>query len=335
MDAAARPHPQLTPQVATLWKSGFFLVPEDNLAVPLDGKAKPVPFLAPAPERLELVSGSSDLFVVDGDLYRRKEAGLALVARGVGRLAASSPDGNLVASVDDKRELKLTGADGNHRKVPYRRPGHWELERPWVAPDGSWVLAPLKDYTQPLDEYVFLIVDAKTLAVDEVALSKNFVPGELRQAVSPTQVALQMMMQETDDYGFARLVPTSIVVFDAKAKKLGPAPEGLKPGRASPDGTLSLLEGNMRYSDDKSCGADETLLYEGSSHSSFHAADGQVVSVLDFLPDSSGLIANVLTLKGCKNKGVIIPVKGGEKQSSWKPFPLPVHPGHLQGRVYK
>jgi hypothetical protein len=59
------------------------------------------------------------------------------------------------------------------------------------------------------------------------------------------------------------------------------------------------------------------------------------VSVLDFLPDGSGLIANVLTLRGCKNKGVIIPNAGGEKPSSWKPFPLPVHPGLITGRVYK
>jgi hypothetical protein len=333
--AQARPRPQLTPQAAALWKSGFFLVADDNLAVPLDGKSKPVPFLAPAPERLEAVSGSPDLFVIDGDLYRRKDAALALVARGMGRLPAASSDGNLVASVDDKRDLKLTGPDGNHKKVPYRRPGNWELERPWVAPDGSWILAALKDYTQPLDAYVFLVVDPKTLAVDEVNLSKNFVPGELRQALSATKVALQMLVQETDEAGFARLVPSDVVVFDAKTKKLGAPPVGMKPGRPSPDGQLSLLEGKMFYSDDKSCGADETMLYEGDKHSSYHAGDGQVVSVLDFLPDNSGLIANVLSLKGCKNKGVIIPVKGGENQKLWKPFPLPVHPGHLVGRVYK
>jgi hypothetical protein len=332
--APARPRPQLTAQAAALWKSGFFLVPDDNLAVPLDGKSKPVPFVAPAPERLETVSGSADLFVIDGDLYRKNETSLSLVTRGIGKLAAASADGKLVASVDDKRELKLT-VDGNHKKVPYRRPGNWELERPWVAPDGTWVLAPLKDFTQPLDVFVFLVVDAKTLSVDEVQLSKNFVPGELRQPVSPTQVALQMMVQETDDQGFARLVPTDLVIFDAKSKKLGPPPAGFKPGRASPDGNVSLLPGKMLYSDDKSCGGDETMVYEGASHSSFHAADGQVVSVLDFTPDGSGLIANVLTLKGCKNKGVIIPLKGGENQKLWKPLALPVHPGQLMGRVYK
>jgi hypothetical protein len=43
----------------------------------------------------------------------------------------------------------------------------------------------------------------------------------------------------------------------------------------------------------------------------------------------------VLTLKGCKNKGVIIPSLNGEKPASWKPFALPVHPGHMIGRVYK
>jgi hypothetical protein len=32
---------------------------------------------------------------------------------------------------------------------------------------------------------------------------------------------------------------------------------------------------------------------------------------------------------------VIIPMKGGENQKLWKPLALPVHPGHLMGRVYK
>jgi hypothetical protein len=331
----SRNRPQLTPQAIALWPKGFFLVPEDNLAVPLDGKSKPVPFLTPAPERLELVSGAGDLFVIDGDLYKRKDAALSQVARGMGRLAAASADGALVVSIEDKRDLKITTPDGTHKKVPYRRQGNWELDRPYVSPDGTWILALLKDYTQPLDAYDFLVVDPKTLSVDEVHLSKNFVPGDLRQSVSPTQVALQMMVQETDEHGFARLAPSDVVVFDVKSKKLGPPPAGLKPGRASPDGALSLLSGKMFYSNDKSCGADETLLFENDKKSSFHASDGAVVSVLDFLPDGSGLIANVLTLKGCKNKGVIIPTKGGEKQSSWKPFPLPVHPGHLTGRVYK
>jgi hypothetical protein len=325
----SRTRPQLTPQAVALWAKGFFLVPQDNLVVPLDGKSKPVPFLNPAPERLDLVSGSKDLFVIDGDLYRRKDAALSQIARGMGKMAAASSDGALVVSIDDKRDLKITTADGTHKKVPYRRQGNWELDHPYVSPDGAWILS-------PLDAYSFLVVDPKTLSVDEVHLSKNFVPGDLRQSVSPTQVALQMMVQETDEHGFARLAPSDVVVFDAKTKKLGPPPPGLKPGRASPDGALSLLTGKMLYSDDKSCGADQTLLYEGEKKSSsFHAADGQVVSVLDFLPDGSGLIANVLSLKGCKNKGVIIPTKGGEKPSSWKPFPLPVHPGHLTGRVYK
>ncbi len=337
--ADARPRPLLTPQALALWPKGVFIVPEDNLAVPLDGKSKPVPLLTPAPERLELVTGSNDLFVIDGDLYKKKDAALTLVARGIGKLVAASADDGLVASVEDKRDLKLTGADGVIRKVPYRRSGNWELDRPWVAPDGSWVLSVVRDYTDPLDAFGFIVVDPKTLTIDEVKLSKNFVPGDLRQAVTPTQVVLQMLAKETDENGFQRLVPSDLVVFDAKTKKLGPPPPGLRPGRASPDGQHSLLEGKMLYSDDKSCGADETLLYqEGHQAAHFHSGEGQVVSVLDFLPDGSGLIANVLTLRGCKNKGFIIPLtnkEGGDKPSNWKPFPLPVHPGHLVGRVYK
>jgi hypothetical protein len=333
----ARPRPQITPQAAALFGKGFFLVPEDNLAVPLDGKTKPVPFLAPAPEHLELVTGNDDLLIIDNDLYRKKGATLSQVARGIGKLVASSPDGALVASVEDKRELKLTNVEGVSRKVAYRRAGNWEMDRPWVSPDASWVLASVRDYTAPLDVYVFVLVDAKTLEIDEVQLSRNFIPGELRQAVGPKQVLLRMMAQEADENGFQRMVPSDLVVLDAKQKKLVPPPADVKPGRASGDGKWSLLEGKMLYSDDKSCGADETLVYQTGEKepAHYHAGEGQVVSVLDFLPDGSGLIANVLTLRGCKNKGVIIPTVGGEKQSAWKPFPLPVHPGHLVGRVFK
>jgi hypothetical protein len=331
----ARPRPQLAPQAAALLGKGYFLVADDNLAVPLDGKSKPVPFVQPAPEKLELVSGNNDLFVIDGDLYRKKDAALALVARGIGKLVAASPDGELVASIIDKRDVKLTFADGSSKKVAYRRAGNWEMDRPWVAPDGSWVLALVRDYTAPLDVFAFVVIDAKTQEIAEVELSRNFVPGDLRQAISPTQLALQMMVQETDENGFTKLRPSDLVVFDAKTKKLGPPPPGLRPGRASADGGHSLLPGTIFYSDDKSCGGDETVLFENGKSSHFAAGDGQVVSVLDFLPDGSGLIANVLTLKGCKNRGVIIPMKGGENQKTWKPFPLPVHPGQMLGRVYK
>jgi hypothetical protein len=331
----ARSRPQLTPAaVALLDKGGVFLVPDDNLAIPLQPKGKPVPLLAAAPQQLELVSGgAAPYLLIDGDLYQLKGAGLTLVAAHVGEMPSVSVDGKLVAGIEDKRGLKLTRA-GAASVVPYHREGNWELDRPFVTPDGAWVLAVVHDYTGQLDAYDFVVVNAKTSEYVEIDLSKNFVPGPLRQMLEGGQVAIRMFAQEEDDRGFPRLVESDLVAFDFKTKKLGPAPADLRPGLQSPDGHYSLLTGPMRYSDNKSCGGDDTTLYEeGKPRAHYLGGEGTVVSVLDFLPDSSAVIANVLTLKGCKSRGVVIPLKGGERPSAWKPFPLPSHAGHLTGRI--
>jgi hypothetical protein len=336
--ALARPaRPQLTPAATALIAAGpVFLVPEDNLAVPLQPHARSAPFLAVKPERLEVVAvGAAPLLVVDDDLYRLAAGKLSFVAARVGAVPAASADGALIAGIEDKRALKLTHVGGVSSLVPYHRTGNWELDRPYVTPDGAFVLAVVRDYTRPIDAYDFLVVNAKSGEHDEIHLEESFVPGEVRQPLSPTQVALPMGTQQTGADGFTKNVMGDWVVFDFKTKKLGPAPAGLRPGVASPDGKYSIVEGRLSYSDDKRCGGDETLLYEeGKTRpASFKAGEGVVVSALDFVPDSSAVIANVLTLKSCKTRGVLIPLAGDAPPSTWKPFPLPVRGGRLLGRV--
>jgi hypothetical protein len=334
--AAARPRPKLTTAAQALLEAGpVLLIAEDNLVVPVAGeKVKSVSLFDPAPKKLELVAvepGQGALIAVDDELFRLKGAALGRVAAQVGADAAATPDFTLVAGIEDKKQLKLTH-DGASKLVPYRRDGRWELERPYLTPDGASALVAVRDYTQPLDAYDFLIVDVKSGAVDEIHLSKNFVPGPLRQPVSPSEVALEMFTQAEEDDGHLKLTAADVVVFDFKTKKLKPAPAALKPGRPSPSGKYALLEGPMLYSDDKQCGGDQTALYGEGKPVRFSVGAGQVVSVLDFLPDERGMIANVLTLKTCKNRGVVIPFKD-EDPSKWKSFPLPVHAGRIVGRV--
>jgi hypothetical protein len=342
--AAARPRPQLTPQAAALLQAGgLFLVAEDNLAVPLAKGGKPVPFLAVKPERFELIRaarGPDALVVVDGDVYRLRGAALSRVASQVATQPAASDDASLVASIDEKRVLKLTRGE-NSKSVSYRRDGRWELEQPYVTPDGAYVLVAVHDYTHELDAYSFILVDAKSEALDEVTILRNFVPGTLRQPLSPTQVLLQMFAQGPDDSGFASLTETDRVVFDFKSRKLEKPPASALPGLRSPDQRASLLAGKMLFSDDKSCGGDQTLVFEEGrgKPASFNGGANTVVSVLDFLPDGSGLIGDVLNLKTCKHRGVIIPADGGpgskrNDERSWKPFALPArNGGRVLGRV--
>jgi hypothetical protein len=336
--AHARARPQLTPAAAALLQSGgLFLVPDDNLAVPLGGKAKPVPFFATPPTRLEIVSvlpNGDTMLIVDDELYRLRGGALSRLAAQIAQQPAASDDGKLVASVDEKRALKLTRGDEAH-VAPYRRDGRWELERPYVTPDGTSVLVVVHDYTNDLDVYTLVLVDTKTDAVTEIALDKGFVPGPLRQRVSPTEVAIQMYTQGTDDQHMVTLTETDRVVFDFKTRKLAPAPKTLLPGLPSTDGHYSLMPGKMLFSDNKRCGGDATVLHETGrpKSASFTAGAGTVVSALDFLPDGTGLVANVLQLKSCKNRGVIIPLKSDDRPSAWKPFALPVHEGRMAGRV--
>ena len=316
--SARPPRPHLTaPAAALLAKGAAFLAPADNLLIPLDG-GKPVAFLEPAPEHL----------------FRLADHKLVRVASQVGAMPAATPDLTLVAGIEDKRTLRLTrGEEG--KRVPYHREGRFELEHPYVTPDGAAVLVAVRDYTQPLDAFDFLLVDTKTLALEEIHLSKRFVPGPLRQLLSPERLALQMFTQRSDDEGNLQLEQTDFVVFDFQTHKLGPAPPDLRPGLPSASGKFSLLPGPITYSDDKRCGGDETRLYEAGKPQPVHfALPGTVVTLLDVLPDETAVIANLLTLKTCKSRGVLIPLGADVKPSSWKPFPLPQSP-RLQGRILR
>jgi hypothetical protein len=335
---ARPPRPQLNPAAVPLLANGALLLPEDDLVVPLAG-GKALPFLVPPPRRLELlaIKPGEALIVIDDDVYRYKAGALQRVASQVGAQPAASDDASLVASIEDKRALRLTRGEVS-RRVPYQRSGHFELERPWLTADGKRALVAVHDYGATLDVYEFIVLDTNTNEFHEIKLSNTFVPGPLRQPLSPTEVAIQMFAQHTDDHGMVGLSETDVVVFNLDTRKIVPAPKDLKPGLASPSARFSLLAGGMAYSDDKRCGGDHTLLFEAGrpKPASFQTAADVVVSVLDFLPDESGIIANVLSLKSCKNRGVVIPLKkgGGEvTPAEWKPFALPVRLGRLTGRV--
>lgn len=346
--ATAAPRPSLSADAASLLtKGGLFLVPEDNLAVPLPGtdaaaagkptaRARSVAFLVEKPRRLEIVTvGPGEaVLAIDEDLYRLKGTTLTRIATDIGIQPALSKDGQLVASVVERKQLRLT-SPRDVRTLRHLHSGRWELERPYVTPDSTQVLVALRDYTLPLDVYSFVLVNSKTLETEELEISQNFIPGSLRQPLGPTQVGILMHSQSTDENGFAKLGEGSILVFDFKTKKFSPAPAGLRPGHVSPSGKRSLLQGAMRYSDDKTCGGDETLLYDVGAGKPVHfavAADS-VVSLLDFLPGEGGLVANILDLKTCSNRGAIIFLDQDLPPAKWPPFALPVRGGRVTGRV--
>ncbi len=324
--SAATPRAKLTaPAAALLAKGKILVLPEDNLALALPPAGKPVPLIEPAPKKIVRVTGAPSLLAVDDDILALRGGVLARLAFQAGAMPAATADGALIAGIDEKRNIKLTQA-GASKIVPYKRDGRYELEYPYVPPGGKYVLVALRDYTQPLDAFFFLIVDVATLAVQEINLSKNFVPGSLRHTISADEVALQMFAQHKDGDSVT-LSESDFVVFDFRTRKLGTAPPGLRPGRLSPSGKRSLVEGRMIYSDDKSCGADETIVYdEGKKPAPRTAGPGTVVTLLDFLPDETAFIGAVLAPKGCKLRGVLVPI-GADDPARWKTFALPTHAG--------
>jgi hypothetical protein len=333
--AVARPRPKLTPQATALLGAPWLLLPDDNLALALAPGAKPVPFVAGAPARLELVAaGPEPLLVVDDDLVRLRAGALALVAPLVGASPSASADASLIASIDQKRTLQLTRGEAT-KPVAYRHAGQWELERPWVAPDGRRVVVAVHDYTQALDAWSFVIVDAASGELVEVALSRTFAPGELRQPLGPDALLVQLRSEADGDDGAVALAPASLAVLDLKTKQLGPAPPSLRPGRASPDGRASLFPARVRWSDDKRCGAEETLLYEEGrvKPSVLRASADSVVTAIDFVPDGSAVVASVLSLKSCRSRGVIIPLAGDVKPAAWRTVALPSREKTVRGRV--
>jgi hypothetical protein len=336
--AAAKPaRPQLTPQAAAVLKApGGFLIPAGNQVVPLDGKGKPVPLFAPAPQRLELVSveGQRAILLVDEELLRLAGGAAERIAGQVGLSPSLSDDGKLIASLADKRTLELSDGE-SRRKVPYRRSGHWEFLHPFVMPAGGRVVVTVHDFSGA-DVYGFLMVDPASLNVEEIEMSRAFVPGPLREPLGPTRLAIPLERPPSDEEEEnPSPEPLQLSVLDLKSKKIGPAPADLLPGVRSADGRFSLAPGAMRWRDDHRCGGDHTLLYEKGKPrpSAFVVGKGTVVSGFDFLPNSSGIIAQVLEIESCKARGVIIPTTGEVKPDKWKPFPLPSATGRLAGRV--
>jgi hypothetical protein len=339
--AAARPQrPQLTDGAkAALAKSGFFLVAADNLAIPLAPNSRGVPLLAPAPQTLELVAtpaGADVLLVADGELFRLRGDALSWVAAAVGAQPAASADGAVVVGIEDKKGIKVT-TGGASRIVRYRRPGRWELEHPYVSPDGRWALVTLRDYSNPnLDEFFFLAVDTKGGDPEEIALSKSFAPDVMRQTMSPDEVLLRMLAQSNDEEGAPVVKDAGLVVFDYKTRKLTPAPETLRLGVTSSQGH-TLLPGPTVWGDGRQCSGDQTTLFmkDAKRGGTLRLGEGTVVSVLDFMPDEHAVIANVLELKSCKNHGVLIPLVGDTPPTKWPTVALPVRLGRVTGRVVR
>lgn len=336
--ATGKSPPKLSDAAAALAQKGaFFLAPDDNLALPLAAGAKGVPFLATAAKRIELIAPSAKegaLLAIDGDAFRLRGAALEPAAAAVGLAPAASSDGKTFVGLDEtKKALQITSGE-KKRVVRYRRQGRWELEQPWVSPDGSWALIALRDYSQAFDAYSFLYYELQRESPEEIALSKSFIPGALRQPLADRQVGIQVFTQAVSEDGFSSVLrDAGVVVFDARTQKLGAAPEKLRPGLASPSGRHSLLPGAVVYDEQKRCGGDATQLFtEGEKPLAFRPGDGIVVSGLDFIGDDF-VIANWLDVKKCRNKGVLIPLAGDAPPAKWPAFGLPVREGRIAGRV--
>ncbi len=310
---ARPPRPALTADAqALLAKGPAVLLADDDLLVPLAG-AKAVKFLEPPPAHLS--QAGEALVVVDGDLFRVRATALERVATAPGAQPACSTDCALVAGIEDHHAIKLTTKETS-RVIPYRRDGRFELQDPWLTPDGSRVLVMVRDYTQPIDAFDFLIIDTKTGALVEEHLSKNFVPGAARKLVADGQVAIQMFTQREDEPGLVTLTESDVAVLDLKTKKLGAPPPSLRSLRTSSSGRWVLHAGEPAFRPDRACGGERTLVADGERTAAPLSEEETLVSALDFLPDEGGLLASVMSLKTCRSKLVAIPFGGDAK--SWR-----------------
>lgn len=338
--AGARPpRPQLSePSRAALAKAPLFLVPEDNLAIPLTAGAKGFPFLSPAPQALAIIRTTPEgdsLLWADGEAYRLHGDALSSAASLVGAQATASSDGKVFVGIDDKKGIKVT-IGGVSRAVKHHRLGRWELEHPRVSPDGRFALVTLRDYSNPnLDEFSFLALETKGGDPEEIALSNSFAPGAFEQWIGADQVVMRMFAQSNDEDGAPVMKEAGMVVFDFKTRKLSPAPDSLKLGVASPKGHHLMLPGPVVWGDGRQCSGDETTLFldGGKRGATLRLGEGTIVSVLDFLPDERAVIANVLELKSCRNHGALIPLQGDLPPAKWPSFALPVRVGRVSGRV--
>lgn len=346
-EAEGRPvRPTLTAAAVTALGAGpQLLLPDDNLLVPLDGtgkgKGKATQLLQTAPKRFEIVSvGPDTLLAIEQDLYSLKAGALKRVASGIYADPALGPEG-LVLSIEDKRGLVVTRGE-ELTKIPYRRPGSWELVRPYVFPDGKHALVTVHDFSQALDGWELLLVDLVSKEVEEVHLSRSFAPGPLRQPLGATQVLFQMYAQKGDSAGGVGVSfdETDFAVFDLVTKKMAAPPLDVMPGQPSASGKVTLLPGVMHYSDDKRCGGDNTFIYLAGKKKPFRfAADGtEVVSLIDVTPDEKAMVGFVLDTRSCKGHGVLVPLGPdgpGLAQSTWKPLQIPYRNGQVRGRVVR
>jgi hypothetical protein len=343
---ARPPRPKVTPEALSALQKGALVLPSENAVVPLavvTGTAPPktpgsIPLVAPPPHRLELVRArrGEALVVIDDDLVRLRAGEAKRVAEGVGADPAASDDASVVVSIEDKRQIRVTRGDQSTR-VAYRRPGQWELERPWISGDGKRAIFTVHEITPAgVDLFDLVLVDIDKGEVEELKISRTFAPGPLRQTIGPRQVLFQMFTQQGEEDGRVLLSETDLALFDLDTKKMTKPPADVRPGVQSPSGKLALAAGRWVTSDDKRCGADRTLLLADKREPrllSALAGETMPVTGLDFLPDESGVVAAVLDTKSCKLRGLLLSL--GAQTNSAKPraFALPWSGGRVQGRV--
>jgi hypothetical protein len=354
--ASARPpRPKVTPEALDALGKGALVLPGENAVVPLavvtgaaakpprTGSAPPdelrssIQFVAPPPRRLELtrVGKGEALVVIDDDLYRLRAGAATRVAEGVGADPAASDDASVVVSIEDKRQIRVTRGETSTR-VSYRRPGQWELERPWISGDGKRAIFTVHEITPAgVDLFDLVLVDVEKGELEELKISRTFAPGPLRQTVGARQVLFQMFTQQGEEDGRVLLSETDLALFDLDTKKMTKPPTDVRPGVQSPSGKHALAAGRWITSDDKRCGADRTLLLSETQPPRLLANEAMPVTGLDFLPDESGVVAAMLDIKSCKLRGLIVPLGAQSNSAKPRPFALPWSGGRVQGRVVR
>jgi hypothetical protein len=339
----ARPaRPSLTVEAKALLAAppveGLLLLPDDDMLVPLGGKAKPATFLQPAPKRLEIVrvAPGEALLVVDGALVKLAGAVLHTVAPAdIGMDPAVSADASVIVGIEDKRTIKVTTATGSVR-VPYRRDGQWELERPWLSADGARALMTVHDFGGTLDAYDLILVDIAKREVEELHLSRTFVPGPLRQTLDDGRVLFRMFTQKNSDDGRVSLDATDFAAFDLTTRKMGTPPPGVLPGIAAPDGSASLIAGPFHTSDDKHCGADATWLHLQAGRPRHVVGPTGPLAFVDFANSPTGtLVAWQLDVKTCKGRMLLVPGDAVENTARWKPLGYAPKSPIVHGRVLR
>lgn len=331
--ASAKERPILSLDATPVLNQGALLILDDNLLVPLNG-GKAVSLLQKPPQRLVLLrkKPGEALIVIDKDLYRLGGGALQRIAQGIEQQPATSLDGKIVVSIEDKRILVLTRGD-QVDKINYRRPGNWEFENPFVTADGKRALLTIRDYSAPLEVFEFVLVNLESKETEIVKLSQTFVPGPLRQSLGGDAILMQMYANQGEEDGLLKLSETDFSVLDLAGKKMTPMKSDTLPGEVSPSGKRSVLPGPMVYSDGKRCGADRSVVFGVEPRPvQWTAGKDTIVAIYGFTSDEQ-LIADLFSPKTCKHKGVLIPLDKSVPQTKWKAIALPSHQGHLRGEV--